>query len=334
MTHRFPIKELALQTGLSTATIDRVLNNRAHVSPQTRHRVRAAVLELERQEAQLSASGRRMFFDFVVEAPKRFSSEVKQAAERVLPQIKTAACRLRFVLQETMTDDEVVAALNRIAKRGSHGVCLKARDVPKIRAAIDRLTERGIPVVTLVTDIPTSTRLQYIGIDNKSAGRTAAYLLSRSLQNVTGTVLISKSQTEFFGEEERAAAFSVAIGESCPELKLVEASGGSGVPHGTAKAIDAVIGKLSELRAVYSMGGGNRAILTVLANNKLYPQIYVAHDNNPENLTLLREQKISFVLVHNLQEDIYAVFNALMSNLGTNARSSASPIGIMTPFSG
>ena len=63
MTHRFPIKEIALQSGLSTATIDRALNGRAHVSPQTQERVKAAISELEAQEQQLSARGRRLFVD-------------------------------------------------------------------------------------------------------------------------------------------------------------------------------------------------------------------------------------------------------------------------------
>ena len=125
MTHRFPIKEIALQAGLSTATIDRVINNRAHVSPQTRARVVSAVAELEHQESQMSARGRRMFFDFVIEAPTRFSREVKNAAEQVLGQITGAVCRPRFLTQEVMKEDEVVAALDRIAKRGSQGVCLR-----------------------------------------------------------------------------------------------------------------------------------------------------------------------------------------------------------------
>ncbi|MGB4111442.1 MAG: LacI family DNA-binding transcriptional regulator, partial [Yoonia sp.] len=35
MTHRFPIKEIAAQAGLSTATVDRVINMRPNVSAQT-----------------------------------------------------------------------------------------------------------------------------------------------------------------------------------------------------------------------------------------------------------------------------------------------------------
>ncbi|MEM9575357.1 MAG: LacI family DNA-binding transcriptional regulator, partial [Pseudomonadota bacterium] len=99
MTHRFPIKEIARQAGLGSATVDRAINNRAHVSPQTKARVAAAIAELEGQEAQLAARGRRMFIDFVIEAPSRFGREVKIAAEQVLPHIDAAVCRPRFQIQ-------------------------------------------------------------------------------------------------------------------------------------------------------------------------------------------------------------------------------------------
>jgi LacI family transcriptional regulator len=42
-----------------------------------------------------------------------------------------------------------------------------------------RLTEAGIPVVTLVTDLPFSKRVAYVGTDNRSAGATAAYLVNQ-----------------------------------------------------------------------------------------------------------------------------------------------------------
>jgi len=184
MTYRFPIKEIARQAGLGTATVDRVLNKRVHVSPQTKLRVSAAIEELKAQETQLAARGRRLFFDFVVEAPSRFSREVKAAAEAILPQIGTAVCRPRFLLQEIMEEDEVVGALKRILKRGSQGVCLKARDTARIREAVKLLVNAKIPVVTLVTDIGDTDRLAYVGLDNAGAGRTAAYLISQTLRDV------------------------------------------------------------------------------------------------------------------------------------------------------
>jgi LacI family transcriptional regulator len=312
MTHRFPLKEVARQAGLSTATVDRAINNRAHVSPQTKARVVAAISELEGQEMQLAARGRRMFFDFVIEAPARFSREVKHAAGQVLPGVGVAVCRPRFLMQEIMSEAEVVTALNRIAKRGSQGVCLKARDLPAVRAAVDQLIAAGIPVVTLVTDLRETGRIAYVGLDNQSAGRTAAYLIAKTVGNVSGTVLTSRSNDRFLGEEERETAFMETLHRLCPQLRCVDVSGGSGVHFETSRLMHRVVENLDHLRAVYSMGGGNRTILDILQQNGLQPDIFVAHDLDTDNRALIGEGRISFVLHHDLRSDLENVFQAFL----------------------
>ena len=59
-----------------------------------------------------------------------------------------------------------------------------------MRHAIDRLASRGVSVVTLVSDVPSSKRAHYIGIDNSAAGRTAASLMGRFLRGVSGRIAI------------------------------------------------------------------------------------------------------------------------------------------------
>ena len=313
MTHRFPIKEIARQAGLGTATVDRVLNDRANVSSQTKLRVTAAIDELKAQEAQLAARGRRLFFDFVVEAPSRFSREVKAAAEAILPQIGTAVCRPRFLMQDIMDEEEVVAALKRIMKRGSHGVCLKARDTGKIREAVKMLAEAGIPVVTLVTDIGCPDRHAYVGLDNAGAGRTAAYLISKVLGNQTGQVLASRSHERFLGEEEREGSFTETLAGLRPELQIIAIQGGSGVDFETSKLLTTALDSLYNICAVYSMGGGNRSILRTLEDNGLRPEVYVAHDLDLENRKLIVDGRIDFVLHHDLRQDIGHAFDAFLA---------------------
>ncbi|MEM6889484.1 MAG: LacI family DNA-binding transcriptional regulator [Pseudomonadota bacterium] len=334
MTHRFPIKEIARQAGLGTATIDRVLNGRANVSPQTKLRVTAAIEELREQEAQLAARGRRLFFDFVVEAPSRFSREIKLAAEAVLPQIGTAVCRPRFLLQEIMEEDEVVAALKRIAKRGSQGVCLKARDTAKIRQAVNTLTAARIPVVTLVTDVLGTDRLAYVGLDNAGAGRTAAYLISRTLGDVQGMVLATRSHARFLGEEEREAAFVEALSAKCPGLQILTVPGGSGVDFETSKLLVQNIGDIYDLRAVYSMGGGNQSILRTLEENGLQFEVFVGHDLDQENRELILNRRIDYVLHHDLQLDVRNMFNTLLAYHGLSsgpAEARISTVQVLTP---
>ncbi|MEP4195777.1 MAG: LacI family DNA-binding transcriptional regulator [Aliishimia sp.] len=312
MTHRFPIKEVARQSGLSTATVDRALNNRAHVSPQTKARVGAAIVELEGQEALLAARGRRLFFDFVIEAPTRFSREVQRAAEQVLPRIGSAVCRPRFLAQEIIGETEVTKALERIAKRGSHGVCIKARDLPRVRAAVNHLIACGIPVVTLVTDLSTTKRIAYVGLDNQSAGRTAAYLVAKTLGDVPGTILTSRSHEQFLGEEERDVAFKSSLRKLCPKLRITDTSGGSGVHFETSRVMQNVLARLDQLLGVYSMGGGNKTILDILEQHGSRPEIYVAHDLDKDNRDLLEKERLSFVLHHDLRVDLQNVFQVFL----------------------
>lgn len=297
---------------MSTATVDRVLNNRAHVSPQTRARVTAAIDELAGQESQLWARGRRMFVDVVVEAPHRFSSEIRNALEDELPALAPAVIRPRFEFHEKMSEAQTVAALRRIATRGSQGVLLKARDLPAIRQAIGALADKGIPVVTVFTDIPNSQRLTYSGLDNVNAGRTAAYLIAAMRQEPFGAVLMSKSSDLFHGEGERAQAFSDELARRCRDLGLIEVSGGGGLNRSTADNLAATLARGQDIRAVYSMGGGNAAILDTLDRLNIRPEVYVAHDLDRENRGLLRSERISVVLHHDLRADLSAAAQAIM----------------------
>ena len=92
--------------------------------------------------------------------------------------VRTAMVRVRFHLWESGSTQQMV---QKGGLRGSHGVILKAADEPEVVDAIDHLVDSGVPVVTYTTDVPTSSRCGYVGIDNHSAGTTAAYLMRQWL---------------------------------------------------------------------------------------------------------------------------------------------------------
>jgi len=335
MAHRFPIKEIARQAGLGSATVDRVINNRPNVSPQTRKRVELALRELKAQEAQLTATGRRIFIDVLAEAPTRFSREIRVAAQTALSMVPVAAIRTRFQFQEVMTEAETLTALERIAQRGSHGICLKARDTPAIRAMIAALDKANTPVFTLVTDLPGSARKGYFGLDNAQAGRIAAYLIAQSLPDRGATVLTSRSQETFRGETDRFTAFRELLDRLKPGVRFVDVTGGAGVAMATGKSLESVLAGADTVSAVYSMGGGNAAILRKLAEYKQRPSVFVAHDLDLENRLLLKKAAISFVLHHDLVQDMYKLFKMACDSSQTRSleiMTRSSEISIITPY--
>ncbi|MEX3966660.1 LacI family DNA-binding transcriptional regulator [Paraburkholderia sp. EG287A] len=334
MTHRFLIKEIALQAGVGVATVDRVVNNRGSVREQTKKRVEQAIKELEKQELYSLPAGRKLIVDVVVEAPNRFADEIKEALEAEIPTLHPAIFRPRFLMQETMTTAEVVEALRSIAHRGSHGVFLKARDVPEISDTIADLKRSGIPVVTTFTDIPLSGRIAYAGLDNRVAGATAAYLLVQWLGTRSGNVLITMSDERFRGEEEREISFRRALRIHHPKLSLIDASGGHGLDAPTENLVKAALKGQSDVVAVYSMGGGNRAILRALEALGIAPKCFIGHDIDRDNVELLREGKIQAILHHELRQDMRSACQHIMhfhKMLPATAVSQSSSVVVVTP---
>lgn len=317
-THR--VRDLAEQSGLSQATVDRVLHGRPGVSPRAVSAVEQAVLELDRQQTQLRLGGRTLMLDLVMQAPARFSSAVRAALEAELPGARPAAVRARFDLRESGPAADLAARLDAIGGRGrsSQGVLLKAPDHPDIAAAVDRLHRRGIPVVTLVTDVHDCRRIAYVGLDNAAAGATAAYLMAqwvRPARRDAGTVLVTLSRGAFLGERERADAFRGTLAGLAPGLDVAEVADADGLDEGMGRLVAQALGRVQRVRGVYSVGGGNRAISAEVERAGL-SVVHLGHDLDDDNLELLRSGRLAAVLHHDLRADMRAALRQVMRHHG------------------
>ena len=333
-SHR--LADIAEQSGLSKATIDRVLHGRAGVSARAVRAVEQAIFDLDRQQSQLRLAARTLVLDVIVKAPERFSAAVRAALEDELPAQRPAAVRARFVLRENADVAAAVAALDAIGSRGrlSHGVLLKAPDDPAVAAAIDRLTDRGEPVITLVTDVPGSRRAAYVGPDNTAAGATAAYLVEQALGRREGEVLLTLSRSLFSGERERAGALTAALARSQVSRTVHTVTDTDGLDATLRTRVAEVLEAHPGVAAVYSVGGGNTATAEAFASAGLTPAVFIAHDLDHDNLRLLRDGALTAVLHLDLQADMrHAVRQVLRAHrLVRGAPTSVSAnVEIITP---
>ncbi|WP_434362898.1 LacI family DNA-binding transcriptional regulator [Parasalinivibrio latis] len=330
---RFSVKQIAAQAGVSTATVDRVINGREGVHEQTRQRVEKAISELEEQRAQTALRGRTFYLDVVMHTPSRFSYLVRNALTRVAKHLSPYRIRIRFHLFEFIETGELVRVLERIEKHGSHGVILKGADVPEINQSVNRLKQAGVPVVTLVTDLPDSKRIAYIGMDNHAAGKTAAYLLGQWLGGKPAQILVPLSSHQFHGEEARAEGFMEAL-NAFPNLSAVDASGGLGLELSTQERVRGTLDANPGVRAVYSIGGANRAILKAFEEAGRQCDVFIGHDLDEDNRHLLREQQIHAVIDHNVEEDGKMALLKLLSCYGARLSEDdyKTRINVVTPF--
>jgi LacI family transcriptional regulator len=327
MAHRYKIRDIAQQSGLSKATVDRVLNGRAGVRDSTRSEVMQAIADLDKQRTQLRLNGRRYLIDVVMEAPGRFSDAFRAAVENELPTFAPAVLRARFHLWEHGPPSRMVETLGRI--RASHGVVLKARDEPVVAEAIDTLTASGVPVVTYATDVPNSSRCAYVGIDNRAAGMTAAYLIQQWLGPAVTDVLVTLSRNVFRGEEEREAGFRGGLRGSGRQVITVSDTDGS-----TDDDLRRALKERLSLQAVYSIGGGNAETLAAFDRLGMQSRVFIAHDLDADNRQLLRAGRISAVLHNDLCADARKALQLILHARGVLSAEPArpTPVQIISPY--
>src|SRR3954470_19008631 len=300
---RFRVADIARQSGLSRATVDRVLHGRAGVRPETVTQVEQAVAELDRQRSQVHLAGQSLMLDLVMQAPERFASACRHAVEAELPSLRPATARIRSRLREESGPEPAAAALDALVRRGSDGVILKGPDEPAVVEAVARVVDAGIRVVTFATDLTASRRAAYAGVDNRAAGATAAYLVA-GWAGDTGDVLVTLSSTTFRGEEERAAGFVAALRERAPERKVLQVGETDGLDPTMFAAVRGALTERPGIDSVYSPGGGNRAILGAFEEQGRTPAVFLAHDLDADNRALLRSHRLTAVLHHDLRADL------------------------------
>ncbi len=335
----FPIRQIAAHAGVSDATVDRVLHGRGMVRETTKARVTRAIAELEQQQTAFELGGRTFTVDLVMHAPHRFTSAVWAAFEAAIPRLHPAFFKVRPHMFERVDPDRLIDTLDAIAARGTHAVILRAPDLPDVVSAVDRLAQSGVAVITMVTDLPTSDRVAYVGIDNNAAGATAAYLINQWLpaprtNGIPSTALLTLTSQRFRGEEERELGFHRTFQNTAPLWQTLELTETEGLDATIVEQLDHIAASRT-IDAVYSIGGGNEAILRTLDRHGQRPPVYIAHDLDGENRRLLRSGQISAVLHHDLVADASRACHLIMqahNAVPGRPETEPAPVQIITPF--
>ena len=175
------------------------------------------------------------------------------------------------------------------ARTGFDGVATVALDHPAVRAAIDDLVTAGIPVVTLVSDAPSSRRAHYVGVDNAAAGRTAATLLGRFVGPRLGAVGVIAGSLALRDHSDRQFGFAQALHDAFPQLNVLPVEQGQDDPERNEAITARILAQTPNLLGLYNVGAGNRGVIKALeASGRSHEVVYIGHELTSPNREALR----------------------------------------------
>src|SRR5262249_24904277 len=179
--------EIARAARVSKATVDRVLNQRPGVQDHTRAHVLATMAGLAGEKSALAAI-RKVSLDFVL--PGGSNAFISDLAGHIERQAE-ARDDINVVIHRLcgIEPEEIATRLAKL-RASCKGVGLIGLDSPAVREAVRKLIAQGTVVMTLVSDISHVGRANYVGIDNRAAGRLAGYLIGRFVVGSSGKVAL------------------------------------------------------------------------------------------------------------------------------------------------
>lgn len=284
------VNDIARVAGVSLATVDRVLNARPGVRSVTIDKVNRAIEELgyvrDTAAANL-ARGRVYNMLFILpDTENEFVVALDQHVAEQARKLRHQRTTLDTVRVPPFDPQAIVRALDAINDADTDGVAVFGPETPSVRDAVKRARARGIVVVALVADLPSSDRDHFIGVDNVAAGRTAAHLMGRFARQ-KGRVLVITGSRLARDHLERRKGFDAVMAERFPHLDVVASIEGRDDPDLIQTLLPDVFASYPDLCGIYSSAAGNPGLIRYLSNNPHPGLVVIAHELTRTSRTAL-----------------------------------------------
>jgi len=299
------VRDIAKEAGVSLATVDRVLNARPGVREKSVRLVQEAVEKLGyvRDVSAANLAKRKEYrFAFVLPDSKgQFVETIRATLDdtRMLPGPDRMS--IEAILAPTSDPNATVRILSRLDAEGFDGVAIMCPETPQVRDAVLRLKQAGLAVVALVSDLPSSPRDHFIGVDNIAAGRTAGALMGRFLFEKPGKVLVISGSLQSRDSIERRFGFDDLLAERYNAITVLPSIESREDSHRLVSIVRQAMAAQSDIIGVYSIGGGNAAILDALrASGRIGRCTVIMHELTPVTRAALEADEVDVVIMQNV----------------------------------
>ncbi|MBZ0148735.1 MAG: LacI family DNA-binding transcriptional regulator [Pseudorhodoplanes sp.] len=293
-------RDIARAAGVSPATVDRVLNRRPGVRAATAQRVieAAATLNyLPRAELYEALRPKPMRLSFLLPSgTNRYLRMLGEHISKSNDQLSAfnVSCHCHFV--EGFNPEALAKSLRHHARRAD-GIAFMALDHPLVRNAAAELGARGIPMLTLISDIPGTPRTAYVGLNNRAAGRSAGLLIGRFVGERRGKVALIAGSRSYRAHEERETGFLGIIEDAFPALTVVGLREGHDDATQNYRQTRALLAQHPDIVGIYNIGGASDGIARALREaNRASMVTFIGHGLTPDTQAALIDGTMDVVI--------------------------------------
>ena len=296
------ITTVAQHARLSVATVDRVLNARAPVSPDTAQKVFQAAEAVGYFAARLIAhriNEKKPVWHFgflLLGTSQTFYGSLSDAIVEQARRTHSANITCHVELIHDRSPQSIAAQIHDLAAR-CQCLALVSFEHPLILDAIEAVRLTGVRVVSLLTDLPTREPGAYVGVDNHEVGRTAGWLIAHGARSATGSVAVLLGGHRFLGHETREAGLRSFFEEKAPGMRVLPTVITLDNGAISEEATLDLLARHPDLCGVYVAGGGVEGVVSALAATPNRPPMTVIlQESTQESRQAMRKGLVTLVI--------------------------------------
>ena len=281
--------------GVGTATVERVLNERGGVRPDTVEKVIRALRDVDYPRRIPERHQGLMRIDVILVNPEStFFERLARAFTRIAATLDPVISVHRTFMDES--DPESIARkLSDFSIRRS-AIIIAAPEHPSVRRALLAHRARGVPVIQIVSRM-SGLDADYIGIENAAAGRMAGLLMC-GLQKRPGQIMAMCHSGIYDAHRQRISGFS----------DFIERQGGDGVhfesvsfhyddADNSREALYEALDRNKDLIGIYNAGGTNSTLSDVLRRHPRGKNIcFIGHELTERSSAALRDGTMAAII--------------------------------------
>lgn len=303
------ILDLSKAAGVSSSTVNRILNGSGTVKNSTMQQVKRAAetigfYGIGAIEYRVKESIPTYKMGFLLQQSNRplyqlFKDHIKRACNRRTDEVIDPT--VDFV--DVLTPENIALHLSELGKK-CDAVAIIAADHPLIGHAISDLLIEGKPVIAYITDQSSSDKAAYVGVDNWKLGRTAGYLMSQ-MSKRSGRIAVFIGNHRYQCQDVADAGFRSYIREFNSSLTVDESRTTDEEPNNAYKMVKELLHTTDDLVGILIVGGGISGIIRALkeqSENTRKEILLICRDAGPTTIKGLSEGLIHASLSHPLED--------------------------------
>lgn len=309
------ILDIAKSAGVGTATVERVLNGRGGVRPETVEKVLLAARKLHYRKTPPERHRGLLRIEVILVRPETtFFARLSHSFERIAASLDPSVSIHRTFVDEA--DPKAIA--ERILKPGARrsGLILAVPQYAAVGVALRKVLAQGLPVLQVMTSMD-GVGAAFVGIDNEAAGRTAAMLMS-AMQPRTGTIVALCHSDVYAVHRQRIRGFSQGIERhGRGNLGFAEVLYTYDDAVEAAAQLAGALRRYPDLVGLYNSGGANFALCDVLRRHRGSRDVFfVGHELTDRSTAALRDGTMHIVLDQAPEAQARRATDMMLSRLG------------------